>query len=62
MLIVQVLKDDIIEELVLDKPNDQLRKFFHLVLSIEVMVEMVENDEFHNEMDLLNSRNGIYEK
>ncbi len=59
MLIVQVLKDDIIEELVLDKPNDQLRKFFHLVLSIEVMVEMVENDEFHNEMDLLNARNGI---
>jgi hypothetical protein len=57
-----VLKDDIIEELVLDKPNDQLRKFFHLVLSIEVMVEMVENDEFHNEMDLLNARNRIYEK
>jgi hypothetical protein len=59
VLIVQVLKDDIIEELVLDKPNDQLRKFFHRVLSIGVTVEMVENDEFHNEMDLLNARNGI---
>jgi hypothetical protein len=52
VLIVQVLKDDILEELVLNMPNDQLKKLFHRVYLVEVKVEMVENDEFHNEMDL----------
>jgi hypothetical protein len=44
------------EELVLNKPNDQLKKLFRQVLLAEGMVEMVENDEFHNEMDLLNAK------
>jgi hypothetical protein len=46
-----MLKDDRIEELVLNMPNDQLKKFFHQVYLVVVMVEMVENDDFHNEMD-----------
>jgi hypothetical protein len=44
------------EELVLNKPNDQLKKLFRQVLLAEGMVEMVENYEFHNEMDLLNAK------
>jgi hypothetical protein len=51
-----VLIDDMQEELVLNKPNDQLKKLFRQVLLAEGMVEMVENDEFHNEMDLLNAK------
>ena len=57
MLIVQEWKDDRLEVRVLNKPNDRLRKLYHRVCSVEVQVEMVENDEFHIEQDFLNAEN-----
>ena len=41
---------------VLNRPNDLLRKLFHLVYSTEELVEMVENVDFHIEMDLLDAK------
>ncbi len=60
MIIVQEWKDDRFEEHVLNKPNDRLKKLYHRVYSVEVQVEMVENDEFHIELDLLNAEKNIH--
>jgi hypothetical protein len=45
-----------LEEHVLNMPNDLLMKLFHLVYLIEEQVEMVENVDFHIEMDLLDAK------
>jgi hypothetical protein len=45
-----------LEEHVLNMPNDLLMKLFHLVYLIEEQVEMVENVDFHTEMDLLDAK------
>ena len=42
-------------ELVLNMPIDQLTKLFHLLLSVEVKVEMVEIDDSYNVLDWLDA-------
>lgn len=43
-------------EHVLNMPNDLLMKLFHQVLLVVELVEMVENVDFHIELDLLDAK------
>jgi hypothetical protein len=45
-----------LEEHVLNTPNDLLMKLFHLVYLVEELGEMVENVGLHNERDWLDAR------
>jgi hypothetical protein len=45
-----------LEEHVLNMPNDLLMKLFHQVYLVGEQVEMVENVDFHIEMDLIDAK------